>query len=77
MPTYSVHQAKTHLSRILKILDMNDEVIISCNGKPIARLIPYAPQVTKRQPGRLKNKFKIDDSFFDPLPEAELSAWND
>lgn len=77
MPTFSVHHAKTHLSRILTTLDKDDEVVITRYGKPVARLIPYAPRITKRQPGRLKNQFKVDDSFFDPLPEEELSAWND
>ncbi len=54
MTTFSVHYAKTHLSRILTTLDVYDEVIITRYGIPIARLIPYAPQITKRQPGKLK-----------------------
>ncbi len=77
MTIFSVHYAKTHLSRILTALDVYDEVIITRYGKPIARLIPYALRITKRQPGRLKNRFKVDDSFFDQLPDEELSAWSE
>ena len=75
MLVYSVHQAKTHLSKILTQLESNNEIIISRYGKPVARLIPYdAPQV-KRKFGAMKGIIQVDDAFFDELPEEELSAW--
>ncbi len=77
MHTYSVHQAKTHLSKILAQLKMDDEVIITCYGKPVARVIPYETPKIKREFGILKDQIQIDESFFDELPEEELSAWNE
>lgn len=77
MPTFSVHEAKTHLSKILKLTESNNEVIIARYGKPIARVIPYATPSTKREFGVLKDKIKIDDSFFEELPEEELAFWNE
>ena len=74
MPVVNVHQAKTHLSRLLAQVESGEEVIIARNGKPIARLAPIR-KPSKRQPDVFKGKFVLPDSFFDPLPEEELKAW--
>lgn len=77
MLEFSVHQAKTHLSRILKLLESNDEITISRYGKPVARIIPYETPNMKRKFGAMKDLAQFDDTFFDPLPEDELSAWHE
>lgn len=74
MSTVSVHQAKTHLSRLLVQVEEGEHVVIARNGKPVARLVSYE-QPGKRQFGALKGKISIDDKFFEPLPESELAAW--
>ena len=74
MPTVNVHQAKTQLSRLLAQAEAGQEVIIARNGEPVARLIS-CKRLGKRQFGAWKGRLVIDDSFFDPLPETELSAW--
>ncbi len=74
MPVVNVHQAKTHLSRLLAQVESGEEVVIARNGKPIARLVRCNPK-GKRQPDIFKGKIVIPDSFFDPLPEEELKAW--
>ena len=74
MPTVNVHQAKTQLSRLLKQVEDGEEVIIARNGTPVARLTGLHAR-GKRQFGALKGRIKLDDSFFDPLPEEELAAW--
>ena len=74
MPTVNVHQAKTQLSRLLKQVEDGEEVIIARNGTPVARLTRMHTR-GKRQFGVLKGRIKLDDSFFDPLPEEELAAW--
>ena len=51
-----------------------EEVVIARNGEPVARLVSCKRQ-GKRQFGILKGRIVVDDCFFDPLPEAELSAW--
>ena len=69
----NVHEAKTHLSRLLEQAHAGQEIILAKAGKPYARLMPLADQPAQRRPGRLPGK--IDDSFFEPLNEAELDAW--
>lgn len=70
----NVHRAKTELSRLLARAEAGDEVVIARRGKPIARLVPLKPR-GRRQPGTLRGKITVPDSFFDPLPEEELKAW--
>ena len=74
MTTVNVHEAKTHLSRLLAQVEAGEDVVIARNGKPVARLVP-CERKGKPQFGSLKGKIKISDSFFDPLPEEELAAW--
>ena len=74
MVTVNVHEAKTNLSRLLAQVEAGDEVVIARNGKPVAKLVS-AERTGKRQPDALRGKIWIDDSFFDPLPEEELAAW--
>ncbi len=75
MPVVNVHQAKTQLSRLLAQVESGEEVIIARNGKPVARLVGVQKR-GKRQPDIFKGKIVIPDSFFDPLPEEELKAWD-
>ena len=72
MSKVNVHEAKTHLSRLLERAHAGEEIVIAKGGRPYARLVPLeAPE--PRKPGLLKGK--LDDSFFEPLPEDELAAW--
>jgi len=72
--TVSVHEAKTHLSRLLEQAHAGEEVILTQGGKPCARLMPLAPVPAQRRSGRLEGQ--IDTAgFFDPLPASELDAW--
>ena len=74
MSVVNVHQAKTQLSRLLVQVENGEEVIIARNGKPVARLVSVQKR-GKRQPDLFKGKIVIPDSFFEPLPEEELKAW--
>lgn len=74
MPVVNVHEAKTHLSRLLAQAEAGEDVVIARNGKPVARIVRVEKQ-GKRQFGSMKGRIKLDDSFFDPLPEEELAAW--
>ena len=74
MITVNVHEAKTNLSRLLAQVESGEDVIIARNGKPVARLAPVQKR-GKPQTDVFKGKFVLPDSFFDPLPEEELKAW--
>ncbi len=76
MSVFSVHEAKTHLSKILTLLDSGEEIIISRYGTPVARILPFEQPPAVRKPGALKNQIEFDDSLFDEPPEDELAVWN-
>jgi prevent-host-death family protein len=69
----NVHEAKTHLSRLLEQAHAGQEIILAKAGKPYARLMPLASEPARRQPGRLAGR--LGDAFFESLPEEELDAW--
>ncbi len=71
--TVNVHEAKTHLSRLLERAHAGEEIILAKAGKPYARLMPLASKPARRQPGWLKGR--VGEAFFDDLPEDELQAW--
>jgi prevent-host-death family protein len=64
----NVHQAKTHLSRLLDRAHAGEEIIIAKSGEPYARLAPLPGHAPKRRSGTLKGLVEITDSFFEPLP---------
>jgi prevent-host-death family protein len=68
----NVHEAKTHLSRLLEEVHAGHEIILAKGGKPYAKLVPIGPAAPRRL-GFLKMKVPAD--FFEPLPEDELKRW--
>lgn len=76
MTTVNVHEAKTHLSRLLARVARGDEVIIARGGKPVARLVPV--QKVKRMDQLLgvdKGRLWIAEDFDTALPEEVLAAF--
>lgn len=69
----NVHEAKTHLSRLIDQAHAGEEIILAKAGKPCARLMPLATATPRRQPGRLPGR--LGDGFFESLPEEDLAAW--
>lgn len=68
METVNVHEAKTHLSRLLQRVEAGEEIMIARDGTPVARLVPLSAKLP-RVPGRLKGQIVIADDFDDPLPD--------
>jgi prevent-host-death family protein len=73
--TVNVHEAKTHLSRLLDRAQDGEEIVIAKAGRPVARLGPLVRGGTKRRLGLLDGKFRIPDDFNRPLPDAVLAAF--
>jgi len=73
--TVNIHEAKTHLSRLVDEVAAGAEVIIAKAGKPMARLAPIAAPVRKKQLGQLRGKIKVPDDFNAPLDEATIAAF--
>jgi prevent-host-death family protein len=73
MSTFNVHDAKTHLSRLLERVAQGEEVIIAKSGRPVAKLVRVA--VEPRRPGRLKGRIHMGPGFDEPLPDEILRAF--
>ena len=66
----NIHQAKTHLSRLLEDVASGNEILIAKGGRPMARLVPLGRDDTPRRAGLLKGKVRMADDFersFDSL----------
>ena len=74
MAEVNIHEAKTHLSRLLRRVAAGEEVVISRAGKPIARLVPIEPPRAPRELGRHRGEVGIADDFDAPLPPDILAA---
>ena len=71
MKTVSVHEAKTHLSRLLERVAAGDEIVISKSGKPVARLIAIKSEQPKVILGSDRGKVRIAPDF-DEIPKEFL-----
>ena len=72
--TVNIHEAKTHLSRLLQRVSKGEEVVIARSGTPVAKLVPYTPTSKPRTPGAWKGKVWMADDF-DELPEEIAAAF--
>jgi prevent-host-death family protein len=72
MLTVNVHEAKTHLSKLLERVMNGEQIIIAKAGKPIAILTPISEMPQPRIPGNDAGKVVIGADFDEPLPEFDL-----
>lgn len=72
MAEVNIHEAKTHLSKLLARVAAGEEIIIAKDGVPVARLLPI-----ERPPRRVfgvdEGVFRVPDDFDAPLPADVLS----
>ena len=74
MTQVKIHDAKTHLSRLLEQVEAGEEVVISRAGRPIARLVAYRVLPKPRRPGGWKGQVRMAPDF-DQLPPAIEKAF--
>jgi len=75
MKPVTIHAAKTHLSRLIERACAGDEVIIARGREPVARLVPIGRKKRGRVFGSMRGRARVTKAFFEPLPAAELKAW--
>jgi antitoxin (DNA-binding transcriptional repressor) of toxin-antitoxin stability system len=73
---FTVHQAKTQLSKLIAAALDGEEVVIARGDNPVVRLAPIEPAKKKRVFGSMKGQIALTDAFFEPLPDDELALWN-
>ncbi|MGB2852106.1 MAG: type II toxin-antitoxin system prevent-host-death family antitoxin [Solirubrobacterales bacterium] len=71
MKPVSIHQAKTHLSRLIARAEAGEEVIIRRHQTPVARLVAYEAAVSARSPGSLRGEIELAADFDSPLEDFE------
>ena len=72
----NIHEAKTHLSRYLPALARGETILLCKRNQPIAEIRPIKQRSGEPRPiGLGKDCFVVPETFFEPLPEAELDAF--
>lgn len=72
MQVTNIHEAKTHLSRLVERAAAGEEIVIGKAGKPVARLVKYEPAAKPlRKPGGMRGRIKILPGFYEPDREFE------
>lgn len=77
MKTVNMHQAKTHLSRLVDEAAAGEEIIIARDGKPLVRLVALAATLGPRQLGALAGQVVERDDAWAPDPELEAAFYGD
>lgn len=73
---FNIHEAKTHLSRLIERAEAGETIIIAKAGKPKVRLSPV-PSYPLPSPSRFAEKIRFHGDFDKPLPADELAMWED
>ena len=72
--TVNIHEAKTHLSRLLERVSDGEEIVIAKSGKPVARLSSVDAKRKALPYGLLKGKLKMRAGFDDPMPDDFIAS---
>jgi prevent-host-death family protein len=65
----NVHEAKTHLSKLLERVALGEEIVIAKAGKPVAKLVAINDRPKTRILGSARGEFVVPDDFNNPLPK--------
>jgi prevent-host-death family protein len=68
MEAVSIHEAKTHFSRLVARAEAGEEIVVRRGSTPVAKLVAYRPPTTPRRPGALKGQILIGPGF-DETPD--------
>jgi prevent-host-death family protein len=78
MTTFNIHEAKTHLSRLVERAAKGETVIIAKAGKPMAKIVPLEPTTvdTAKRLGFLRGQFKVPDDFDTMMADEIAEMFN-
>jgi len=62
----NIHEAKTHLSRLIERVEAGEEITLARAGRPVARLVPYPRRTSPRRPGLLRGRIRVAEDFDSP-----------
>lgn len=75
MRTVNIHQAKTHLSRLVEEAAQGEEIVIAKHNRPVARLVALESSTRPRKPGGWEDQIWMADDFDAPLPKDLENAF--
>ena len=70
----NIHEAKTHLSRLVQRAAEGEDIVIGRAGVPLVRMVPFRPSRAPRVPGAWKGRVRIADDF-EELPDEVAAAF--
>jgi prevent-host-death family protein len=70
----NMHEAKTHLSRLVERVEAGEEITLARAGRPVARIVPYRRAPEPRRPGLWKGKLTLADDWDSPEVNAAIAA---
>ena len=71
--TFNIHEAKTHLSRLVERVEAGEEVVIARAGRPVARLVPIGRRTKPRVLGALRGQIWMAPDWDSPEVNAEIA----
>lgn len=72
----NIHEAKAQFSRCIAEVEAGETVVVCRRNEPVAEIRPVTPRRTQPRPfGLLRGQFEVPDTFFEPLPEGVLAAF--
>jgi prevent-host-death family protein len=73
MTQVTLKEAETQLSRLIQAASEGEEVIITEDSKPVAKLVPITEQASEKRPrprfGSGKGVFRMAPDFDEPLED--------
>lgn len=69
MRSVNIHEAKTHLSRLIERVVRGEEITLAKAGRPVAKIVPLVPRLDRRTPGSARGKISVARDFDAPLPK--------
>lgn len=77
MMKLNIHEAKTHLSKYLAKLKAGERILLCRRNQPVAEITPLPEASARpRRIGLCKGQFTVPSTFFDPLPDELLDAFD-
>jgi prevent-host-death family protein len=73
MKTFTIHEAKANLSKLIEQACQGQEIVIARGTEPVVRLVPILHVKGRRQPGALRGKLHVGPEFFELLSDEELA----
>lgn len=71
---FNMHEAKTHLSKIIERVEAGEEIIIDRAGVPVAKVVPLTRRVNRTAIGSLAGHVDLSGDWDSPETNAEIAA---